>query len=170
MRFQTAFLLAAILLTGCQAPTVLILNPKFLPITKIVETPNDPQLTTDHIITTKISECYVRNLGAFLRNTPEDSPEFVAVLLHERSHALRHSELGFINFQKYYDTDQHFRWEEESAGWKIQLEYLLSRGVKVDEVWTANFLATNPGYRSMVDYTYALGWVGQIVRNYSKPK
>jgi len=160
----------SILFCGCQAPTTLELNPKFRPIEKIVQTPNDPFLTSDSVITTKLNECYVRNLGAFLSDTPEGSPEFEAVLLHEKSHALRHLELGFDNFQKYYNTDLHFRWAEESAGWKIQIECLLSKGVKIDEVWIANFLANNPAYHSMVEYTYALEWVGQIVRNYSKPK
>lgn len=141
--------LSSVLLASC-CPTILVLDPEWRPLREVRQ---DPSVPPD-VIHTRLDAAYTADVCAFSRI---DADERHAVLLHEQHHAVRQAEDGLDRFLRDYANSSTFRWAEESAGWRLQVQDYVRRGVKFDPVVIARFLSEQ--YDSMIGFGPALAWV-----------
>lgn len=69
---------------------------------------------------------YVQNMDDWRDRL--DSVRVRAMLLHERTHAIRQHELGVGVWLARYATSRSFAWREERAGWVVQIRALQAGG------------------------------------------
>lgn len=123
--------LLLILLAGC---TTYPLGPEWKPLSAVVERPSLP-FASDTATTTKGSHVYVVDLPGWLMEYPPGSVEFVALMRHERTHAVRQfryegllGELAVAAWIARYLVDHKFMWEEEQAGFYMAIKHLQANG------------------------------------------
>jgi hypothetical protein len=156
-------LITLILCPGCFGST-LKLEPQFSPLTEIVEAPG--KVIPSHTITTIDETSYVTSLPAFLADYPPGSIQYTAILMHEREHVIRENAFpgGTPAWLAKYLADRSFRWQEEKAGWKIEILYNYQHGMFIDAAEIA--AALNQNYRfggRMVSYAEAYQWVLDVM-------
>jgi hypothetical protein len=149
-------LLLALLVSGCSAPQYK-LGPEWEPLEKIVE--RDLPLVSDTAVTTIGKTLYTTDLKKFLAR---DAREVHGVLLHEQEHSRRQLDVGTLPWMWNYLINSDFRWEEEKAGWKLQIQFCDMMGLRHSSEYYASILS-NDGY-DMVSYNEALEWVKSLRR------
>lgn len=153
----------AFMLSGCTGPT-LTLDKQFAPLERVVEAPGN--VIPTHTITTIDETSYVTSLKQFLLDYPQGSAGYTAVLLHERTHVIRENAFpgGPAAWIAKYLIDRDFRWQEEKAGWKVEILYNIQHGQYANPAEIAATL--NQNYRfggRMVSYDEAIKWVQGVI-------
>tara|TARA_B100000965_G_scaffold80110_1_gene63832 strand:+ start:214 stop:726 length:513 start_codon:yes stop_codon:yes gene_type:complete len=150
----------SVLVAGCQSPFAL--EERWRPLVEIAERPD--LVPSDPVATTLGTRVYVSDLDGFFQAFSPESPEFEALLLHEREHALRQRDAGLGPWLTRYLSDRAFMWREEQAGWFLQLRRLQAAGRPLVPRAIARALA---GYRNltgrMVSEQEALDWVRAVL-------
>lgn len=130
-RTTTLLPLLLVLLAGCKTYS---LGPEWKPLTTVVERPSLP-FASDTATTTKGSHVYVVDLPGWLMDYPPGSVEFVALMRHERTHAVRQfrykdlpGELAVAAWVARYLADHKFMWEEEQQGFYHAIKHLQVNG------------------------------------------
>jgi len=153
--------LLALALAGCSSVE---LPERWLPLEEVVERPSLP-FASDRAVTTLGATVYVTHLDPWRDELPDLPPGRVALLLHEQEHAKRQLAYGagLTAWVLRYLNDPAFRWEEERAGWALEIRERRRVGL-----WSAGSaesvargLAAN--YDGMVSYGDALEWVRGVV-------
>lgn len=148
---------------GCFGNSVK-LDIQWSPLTSITE--DSLKIIPTHTITTIGNNCYIRNLKDFYLDYPLGSVKYNAVLTHEREHAVREHaySLGVDAWLTKYMLDRNFRWDEEKAGWKLEILYLQSHGEFVDAKAMAADLNSNYRFGGrMVSYDEAYKWILDVL-------
>jgi hypothetical protein len=101
---------------------------------------------------------YCRDIDKYKAPVAES---YVAVLLHEQSHAARQAELGKWRWLRKYFTDTDFRRKEELAGWYIQLKHWQIKGIAINVSNVARFLSNN--YLGIMSRSEAESWVVAVL-------
>lgn len=155
--FVVAFVLA-----GCATRRVVVLDAKWAPLERVVET-TDPTIPLDMTITVDHA-AYVRDLDLWAKEYPEGSVDRDALLGHEKKHAERELARGW-EWYVLYNVFPSFRWSEEQVGWGFELRLLVAAGRTINASAVARILAED--YKilgvSMVSYDDALAWTNAIV-------
>lgn len=153
---RRALLIGVMLLAGCASGT---LSPEWAPLERIRERPGD-----DRVVTTIGSTLYVSDLKRFNANRPVGSPERRALLLHEREHARRQLAYGLFSWLVRYLKDKNFRWEEEKAGYRLEIKHLQRhrRWRPGDTERVAKGMEKH--YVGMVTRAEARAWIESVLR------
>lgn len=148
----------ALLLAGCTGTTY-ELDQRYAPLERIREA-EVPGLA-DTAIATVFTEVLTKDLAAFLLACPPGSVELDAVLQHERVHAVR--EFSDPTFFPRYAASKSFRWQEEKAGWAVELALLKKAGRQINVEVCAEILS-GPVYLHMISKDEARAWVQEQLR------
>jgi len=148
--FVFCLLSMVLLSTGCTTGKMHDLGNEWLPLKEIHE--KTLTFMDDDWIETVGEYAYVANLDEFLKIYPEDSVVFRALMTHEREHSVRQGTgLNLAYWLVMYNLNPSYAWEEEQAGWYVQIKYLMNAGVAVNIDNTVKVL---------VQYS---NWFGQVV-------
>jgi hypothetical protein len=169
--FRTILVLS-ILCAGCSSASF-DLDPKWSPLTIILEKPYIANLVADKTMITTIGDTlYVYDLKAFLKNHPKDSMSFNRIMTHERVHAIRQTSgipfLGKVWWILKYLLSADFMWDEERVALYFEYKHSIRRAPAGDAK------AFSEQYHSiffvpMVPYDDALLWITQTQNNSWKP-
>lgn len=129
-------------------------GPGWSPITRIQSDPGTPRGVFQTLGTLTLT-------GDACDFASRPAAERRALGLHESYHARRELEVGLAQFLRDYARSRAFRWAEESAGWRLQLEECVRAGVGVDVPTAARFLSG--GYDGMIGFEEAVAWVAGVV-------
>lgn len=152
-------LVACLALFGCKTHD---LNDKWEPLKKIVQRGG-----SDRILTTTSPVVWVADLDGFLERNPEGQSRFNSFMLHEQWHGIRQEKLGVFKFIKKYLTDREFRWEEEKAGWWLQIELRLKHG---PPLYSQSVKKSLKGYQpSLADDEEIDAWVDSVYNGTYQP-
>ncbi len=88
-------------------------------------------------------------------------PRYVGTLIHEQSHIKRQKEVGWLKWGMRYVFSSSFRYQEELAAIKEQVNYLRKQGVEYDVEKSARYLS-GPLYLWCVSYEKAKEDLGSI--------
>lgn len=123
MRF---LLILILVLSGCSCNLDHItLESHWEPLKRIQKDGSVPEglyQTVDGVILTR-DPCEFAAQDAYSQN---------ALLTHEQVHALHQREMGSVDFARRYANDLAFRLQEEQAGWRAQIVYLVRHGREKD--------------------------------------
>jgi hypothetical protein len=106
---------------------------------------------------------YIYDLETWLKFNPIGTLGFDALMLHEREHSRRMG-TGLFSWiwQLQYNSSKDFKWQEEEAGWEVELRHLLENGRTINVEAIVDSLMTY----DMVDEDEAREWVQNIVDDY----
>lgn len=169
MRYGLVLVLLLALTVGCVANVAPVLegytlDRQWAPLEKVVQVGDVQEEGTTTTVGTVV---YVRSLKQWLLDYPPGTPKSEALLLHERTHAVRQGNYGLMEWLARYVADPGFRWSEERVGWGLEIEHLFRSGLPVPP---PEQLATwwHEGYvllgRPMVSYEEGLAWAVQQFR------
>ena len=153
------FILLLLLLMGGCSSTTYKLGTEWAPLEQIVE--GDLPFVSDTAVTTIGKNLYTVDLDELLKETPPGSVEFHALMLHEQEHSKRQIATGVTPWIFNYLINDEFKWEEEKAGWGLQIKYLKSVGRAKSPEHYARVLSSS-GYGNMVSYEEALAWAKSL--------
>lgn len=101
---------------------------------------------------------YVGDLEAFVRQSIAQQN---ALLAHERVHAISQEAIGLARYQRDYANVAQFRRDEERAGWREQIRWLVRAGEIPNPYTIADFMATR--YQGAFQYDSSLAWVSSEI-------
>lgn len=154
-----AALLALALLAGCACPDHVELESGWAPLRRIQRDASVPA----EIYQTYGDLVLCADPCAFLALSKVEQG---GILRHEQVHALHQQEMGVHALLSACAASPAFRWQEEQAGWRVQLVYVVQHGETVDPAFIAKILAND--YHSMVSYEAALVWVNSVLASIPK--
>lgn len=156
-------LLLVLICIGCNSHQ---LDPKWAPLKSVVEVSHLP--VGDHTVVTLSPYLLTKDLDLFLETRPPNSVNFTALMLHEQTHAIRQENYpdGKSKWLYKYATDSSFRWEEEKAGFRKEIQYQLGNGRVVYVKNLAAALSQN--YNDMVSFDEAQAWIESVIAEYHK--
>jgi len=150
--------LVALLAAACAPIDHVELDARWLPLRRIqtdASVPAGVYRTLGAVTTTHAAEDFVA--------LPKE--EQTALLLHEQLHAQHQA--AQPSLLRDIAGSSALRWQEESAGWKLQLTYETQHGLEVDVEGVARFLAN--AYDSMISEEAAAAWVSSVVTSGRAP-
>jgi hypothetical protein len=160
MNYLVLFLTSLLVLGGCASSEM----PKdWYPITTIIERPSLWGVESG-TVTTISPYLIVQDIDKFWVQNPIGSVQLEALRRHEVLHAERQEAypLGKREWLQRYILDKEFRWQEESAGWRLDLLYLLSHGYQINVDDIVNILSGKE-YFNMVEPERARQWVLDVL-------
>lgn len=178
---KVIILLSFIVFTpGCG--TTYTLDEKWHPLTKLA---NRGDLSNfglpDTALTTVKNRVYVKDVKEFLKDNPDGSHDFNALLTHERVHSIRQIDHDTLTWISRYVTDRQFMWEEEQAATYVEIIYRKQQGelTNLEDEYTKNYInkkAINLStmYKNlqgqMIPYEDAKRWLEDVVNDKWKPE
>lgn len=121
-------------------------------------------IASDSTVTTIAPYVYVKDVATFLRRNPPGSPQFRALLSHEREHAKRQLARGLYSWLWNYLYDKEFALDEEKHGWYHELMFYRKAGLPIARDVVAATLANYVNLTGRITtFDDARRWVDDVL-------
>lgn len=153
-------------MTGCSFK-YLPIDPKWYPLTKIVERPKIPFVNSS-LSTTIGQNVYVTDIHDWKEEYPKNSTSRDDLLAHEYVHSYRQFRLGLTQWLALYTLNQGFKRNEEKLAYYVSIKRRLLRKEKIDKPHYIKSMSTN--YFGMMTKEEAKQWIESVIAGTWKPQ